>query len=583
MRIRFLFLLFFVISFLTSCKTEGNIPIPDASIQPDREFEAFTDNLFRNEACSDSLTLNYTLSHPENYNIPSDTGGPLPNGFSSFSYEDLEKNSLELENMLVALKKFDQKKLSREQLILYDILSDTLETQLEEQNYLAFTESLGPTTGIQAQLPILLAEFRIEDETDLSQYFSLLRTTPDYFSSLLALEVRKKELGTLPCRSTLSHIINQCERYLEENGTSVLEKTFENKMKNCPFLDAVACNKAVRRNRRLVRKKVIPAYKELMAGLASLLPFAGADGALCRYNRGDGYYACLVRSVTGSSRTPDELKDLLTSRLESAEQTLISYAAKDPALFGSCQDYAAKFTSPEQILSTLKTAAAADFPSCENTNYSVKYVDEALEDYLSPAFYLTPPLDDSENNVIYINGADRYDPSSLFNTLAHEGYPGHLLQTCYMQNRDLPLLRYTLDYGGFTEGWASYAEIYSYKYTGGSEGEVAILQNNMIASLCLYGLADIGVHMDGWNTDDLYQFMKTYGTWEKDAVKQLYEAIIDEPASYLKYTVGYLEFTLLKDKFREIDGADYTDKRFHAYILDMGNAPFHVLEKYMGN
>lgn len=583
MRVRFLILLFFAISVLTSCKTEENIPVPNASVNPDSEFAAFTDNLFKNEVCSDSLTLNYTLSHPENYNIPSHTGNLLPEGFTSFTYEDLESHSLELENTLATLKNFNQKKFSRQQLILYDILSDTLQTQLEGQNYLAFTESLGPTTGIQAQLPVLLAEFRMEDETDLSQYFSLLRTTPDYFTSLLDLEVRKKELGTLPCRSTLSHIINQCERYLEENGTSVLESTFENKIKNCSFLDAEAREKATRRNRRLVRKKVIPAYKELMAGLVDLLPFAGTDGALCRYNRGDSYYTYLIRSVTGSSRTPDELRELLTSRLESAEQTLISYAAKDPALFGSCQNYAAKFTSPEQILSTLKTAAAADFPSCENTNYSVKYVDEALEDYLSPAFYLTPPLDDSENNVIYINGADRYDPSSLFNTLAHEGYPGHLLQTCYMQNQDLPLLRYILDYGGFTEGWASYAEIYSYKYTGGSEGEVQILQNNMIAALCLYGLADIGVHKDGWNPDDLYQFMKAYGTWEKDAVTQLYEAIIDEPASYLKYAVGYLEFTLLKDKFREIDGANYTDKRFHTYILDMGNAPFDVLEKYMGN
>lgn len=580
MRVRFLILLFFVISVLTSCKAEGNAPIPDASVNPDREFESFTDNLFKNEVCSDSLTLNYMLSHPENYSISSDI---LPKGFSSFTYEDLEGHSLELENMLGALKKFEQKKLSRGQLILYDILSDTLETRLEGQNYLAFTESLGPTTGIQAQLPVLLAEFRIEDQTDLSQYFSLLRTTPDYFSSLLSIETRKKELGTLPCRSTLSHIINQCESYLGENGTSVLESSFEKKINDCSFLDADARQKAIRQNRRLVQKKIIPAYKELMAGLVDLLPFAGTDGALCHYDRGDGYYTYLVRSVTGSSRTPDELKELLMSRLESAEQTLISYAAKEPALFGSCQDYAAKFTSPEQILSTLKAAATADFPSCENTDYSVKYVDEALEDYLSPAFYLTPPIDDSENNVIYINGADRYDPASLFNTLAHEGYPGHLLQTCYMQSQNLPLLRYILGYGGYTEGWASYAEIYSYKYTGGSEGEVQILQNNMITALCLYGLADIGVHSEGWSPDDLYHFMKAYGTWEKDAVTKLYEAIIDEPASYLKYAVGYLEFTLLKDKFREIDGKNYSDKRFHTYILDMGSAPFHVLEKYMGH
>ena len=577
MRTRILFVLFFVISVLTSCGQDANPPHEKSSVY-DRDFAVFTERLFSSQVCSDSLSLNYTLAHPENYDLPS-----LPEGFSSFTYEDLAAQSLNLENTLAALKEFDTDKLSRQQRILYDILSDTLETQIEGQGFLAFSESLGPTTGLQAQLPVLLAEFRIEDKSDLSQYFSLLRTAPDYFSSILSIEEKKKELSTLPCRSTLSHIINQCESYLSENGTSILEISFEKKAAGFSFLDESEKQKAIKRNRRLVRKKITPAYKELMAGLVDLLPFAGEDGSLCRYNRGKNYYEYLVRMETGSSRPVGELKNLLKDKLETARQTLISIAGNNPSLFGTCQDYAAKFTSPDQILSTLKQAATADFPACENISYTVKYVDEALEDYLSPAFYLTPPIDDSENNTIYINGADRYDPASLFNTLAHEGYPGHLLQTCYMQSRDLPLLRYVLDYGGYTEGWASYAEIYSYRYTGGSDGEVQILQNNMISSLCLYGLADIGVHYEGWDSKNLYQFLKAYGTWEENAVTELYEAIIDEPGSYLKYSIGYLEFTLLKEKFKETYGAAYTDKRFHTYVLDMGSAPFSVLEKYMNS
>lgn len=576
MRARILFIFLFVISIVTSCGRGENTPNKEGAVKPDYDFTVFTERLFASQVCSDSLSLNYTLSHPENYNLPA-----LPDGFSSFTYEDLAAESLNIENTFAALKEFSPRSLSREQQILYDILCDTLETRIEGQNFLSFTENLGPTTGIQAQLPVLLAEFRIEDRSDLSQYFALLKTTPDYFSSLLSLEMKKKELGTLPCRSTISHIINQCELYLGENGTVVLESSFEKKAAGLSFLNEKERKKAIKRNQRLVRKKVIPAYQTLMSGLVDLLPFAGDDGALCRRERGKQYYEYLMRSVTGSARPVAEIKSLLTNKLESARQMLISIAKKAPSLFGTCQDYAAKYTSTEQILSTLKQAAAADFPACEDTSYTVKYVDKALEDYLSPAFYLTPPIDDAENNIIYINGADRYDPASLFNTLAHEGYPGHLLQTCYMQKKNLPLLRYTLDYGGYTEGWASYAEIYSFRYTGGSEGEVQILQNNMISSLCLYGLADIGVHYEGWDVGNLYQFLKAYGTWEMETVTELYEAIIDEPASYLKYAVGYLEFTLLQEKFREQAGESYTDKNFHTYVLDMGSAPFSVLQKYI--
>ena len=71
----------------------------------------------------------------------------------------------------------------------------------------------------------------------------------------------------------------------------------------------------------------------------------------------------------------------------------------------------------------------ADFPTPPEVSFSVKYVHSSLEDYLSPAFYLTPPLDDLTDNVIYINRASTYTALDLYTTLAHEGYPGHLYQT----------------------------------------------------------------------------------------------------------------------------------------------------------
>lgn len=567
----------------TSCSPASIIPrgadsgTPDTPHSDIQDFDTFSQSLFRSLAASDPLTLNYTLSHPENYGIHN-----LPDGFSSFTYDSLKKETISYENLLAALKTFDPEKLTHSQQILYEILEDKFSLQLEERKYLSLSESLGPTTGIQAQLPVLLAEFRIEDASDLSQYFSLLRTLPRYFSSLLSVEEKKKQLGTLPCRSTLTHIINQCESYLNDQGTSILVSTFTRKIAQADFLTEKERQKAIRKNKELIQKSVIPAYESLLGGLTDLLPFAGTDGALCHYKDGLSYYKYLVRAVTGSSRSVTELTEQMQAELERSHKALLSYAEKDPALFRTCQDYTGKFTRPEQILDTLKEKTTADFPACRaTTSYTVKKVDESLQDYLSPAFYLTPPLDDTDSNVIYINGADRYDPSSLFNTLAHEGYPGHLLQTCYAADKKFPILRYLFDYGGYTEGWASYAEIYSYKYTGQSEDEVGILQNNMTATLCLYGLADTGVHYKGWTVQELSDFLKPYGTFETSSVEDLYNAIVDEPASYLKYTVGYLEFTFLKEKFRQKAGENYTDKAFHTYVLDMGPASFDILRKHL--
>lgn len=553
----------------------GCVPARNTADNPD--FTAFTEELFRNEANSDSLTLNYTLSHPENYGITN-----LPSGFHSFSYEDLKASGLSLENLLASMERtYDRDSLSLKQQILYDILCDTLQSDIQDAGYAAFSGALGPTTGIQAQLPVLLAEFRIGDKGDLEQYFSLLTTVPDYFHSLLALEQKKKELGTLSSRTSLEHIISQCQEFLQTNGFSVLTTTFDKKIMSFSFLSEDEKKRNISRHNDCIRQYLSPAYQDLVNGLTELLASAGEDGSLSSRPEGSSYYSHLVRRITGSSLSLDELEKIMAEKLGTAQKTLMDYAKKDPSLFSSCQNYVSNYSSPDSILSALRERITTDFPQMADSTYEIKYVDKALEDYLSPAFYLTPPLDDSRTNVIYINNSSRFDASSLFNTLAHEGYPGHLYQTCYMHNKNLPKLRYLLDYGGYTEGWATYAEIYSYKYTGASKDEIGILRNNMIVSLCLYGLCDIGVHAHGWNREELLSFLNRYGSWNSDTADSVYDAVADEPASYLKYTVGYLEFMRLKEKMKEELGDTYSEKTFHTYVLDMGPAPFGILEKYI--
>lgn len=569
--------------FLTACHTgtgsdpsAQDITAQDSAQEDNRAFTEFCDRLFVTMACSDSLTLNYTISQPKNYGIEQ-----LPNGFPSFSYEDLTTDGAAAENVLSALEEFDPDTLSEEQQVLYAVLHESLSADIEDAAFPAFSEALGPTTGIQAQLPVLLAEFRIDASTDLSQYFVLLKSIPGYFKSLTALEEEKNKLGTLPARSTLSHIIAQCEQFIEKSGTSILEETFEHKIQESSFLSSEKKDAAIKKNRRFVKRFVLPAYRTLIEDLKQLLPSAPNRGSLSQFPNGSDYYDCLIRRTTGSSLSAGELFTLMQQTLEQAQENLLSIAAKDPSLFSSCQRYTTSYNTPDKILPALISMTSQDFPSCGKTDYQIKYIDPSLEDYLSPAFYLTPPVDDASGNTIYINTADRYDTSSLFNTLAHEGFPGHLYQTCYMHHKNLSPLRQILSYGGYTEGWASYAEIYSYRYTGMSTDEIRILQNNMVVSLCLYGLCDLGVHDKGWDTDSLRSFLDQYGTWDTDTASRLYETIVDEPASYLKYSVGYLEMLRLKAEMKKLLGEQYTDLLFHTYVLDMGPASFDVLHRFL--
>lgn len=569
MRKRFLSLFLIFCLLLSGCGSTGAGPASSSD-----SFQDFTSELFRSTVTSDSLTLNYTLSSPENYGIDS-----LPDGFPSFSGTDLSQSMSATENTLSRLQSYDKDELTFEDQVLYDTLADSLENDLQEEKMIPYASCFDPSSGIQAQLPVLLSEFLIDDPTDIEQYFSLIRSLPDYFNSLLAFEQAKTATKTLPAKSTIQKTITQCQQLLT-SGTGPLQRSFENRLADLSFLSADERSELSEKHKLSMKNELLPAYRSLVQGLTDLLAHAPADGALASYSGGQNYYACLIRQKTGSQLTPEQLNEELTRMLTTAEQDLFSIAAKTPSAFTSCETYTARYTDPAQILQILRQKMSADFPGITQQTCYIRYVDPSLEEFLSPAFYLTPPIDEKTANVIYINGADKYKHSGLFNTLAHEAYPGHLYQNCYMRQKKMNPLRYVLNFPGYTEGYATYAELYSYRYLGATQEEMSILQNNAVSILCIYALCDLGIHYFHWNHTQLTTFLQSHGVYADESIQSIYDNIIDSPGSYLPYTVGYLEITKLKALFQKQTGKSDSDLLFHQYLLDMGPAPFSVLKQY---
>ena len=51
-----------------SCACGAKNP-PEKESTPNASFKEFTDELYRSEVAADTLTLHYSLAHPENYDI----------------------------------------------------------------------------------------------------------------------------------------------------------------------------------------------------------------------------------------------------------------------------------------------------------------------------------------------------------------------------------------------------------------------------------------------------------------------------------------------------------------------------------
>ena len=238
--------------------------------------------------------------------------------------------------------------------------------------------------------------------------------------------------------------------------------------------------------------------------------------------------------------------------------------------------------NPISILNGLKKEIAKTFPTAPDTTVSVKYVPEALQGNLSPAFYMIPAIDSYEENVIYVNQAHMGNPLTLFTTLAHEGFPGHLYQNVYYAGTDPDPVRSMFNTGGYVEGWATYAEMCSYYLAPITKEQATILQKNSSIILGLYTLADIGIHYDGWSRVDTLAFFSNYGIQDVNTVNRIYDLVLGSPGNYAKYYIGYVEFLELKKEYAAKKGTGFSQKEFHKDVLMTGPAPFELVEKYMG-
>ncbi|WP_229409527.1 DUF885 domain-containing protein [Mediterraneibacter catenae] len=538
------------------------------------EFEAYTEELFCSEVSSNTINLHYTLKNPEDYGITEDAAV-----LGSFETDaDMVKASVE--NMRRSLENFSYDELDLQNKITFDILDYQIKAADQSADFILYEEPLGLVSGVQTQFPVVLSEYQFYDRQDVETYLALLEMTGEYFDSLIKFEREKASAGLFMADYALDTVIEQCQAFLDMGDGNYLYSTFANRIKDVNELTEEEKSDYIQDNALAVSDCIFPAYEKLISDLEQLRGSGKNEKGLSYLPEGIDYYELVVRQSTGSERSVEEMEDLtrrqITDDLEAMEKVLgITTEEAQEAAAAIAQ------TSAELILTRLQEGISGTFPEAPDTVLEVKYVPEEMEDHLSPAFYMIPAIDNTEQNVIYINQAHMSDDLTLFTTLAHEGYPGHLYQTVYYESTDPDPIRSIMDFGGYVEGWATYAEMGSYYLTPLSKEQATLLQKNSSIILGLYALADMGIHYDGWSRMDTVAFFSNYGITDAETVERIYELIIGSPGNYLKYYIGYVEFLELKKAWAEEKGEAFSQKEFHEAVLEVGPAPFEIVEEYM--
>ena len=535
----------------------------------DRQFRTFTRSLFQTEVSANTISLHYTLRSPSDYGI-----ADIPATYGSLSSDPIAAKA-SVRNVLSSLQEFDPDTLSSENALTFKILDTYLKNASTGTDYLLYQEPLGPVSGIHTQLPVLLSEYSFYDTQDVETYLALLKETPSYFDSVIRFEQKKAASGLFMPDYQADSVLDTCQSFIDMGKENYLVSTFNERIASLDLLHRNKKDSFQKENMKLVTEEIYPAYQNLITAIKSLKGKGMNEQGLSHFPYGKKYYEYLVRQTTGCNESISRLR--LMTRAQILEDLSAMQKILFPADAALTKASVLEQTSPDSMLDDLRSKITDTFPKIPDVDFQVKYVPESMQDYLSPAFYMIPAIDNLTENVIYINNGQTASGLNLYTTLAHEGYPGHLYQTVYFSASEPDPIRSILDFGGYVEGWATYAEMMSYYLAPLPKTEASLLQKNNSVILGLYALADMGIHYDGWSVTDTVRFFSDYGINDPNAVQSVYKLIIGSPANYLKYYIGYLKFYELKKEMADALGNQFSQKEFHRAVLDVGPAPFKIV------
>lgn len=564
----------------TAPSTEA--PVDPSSPEAIAEQEAFDQYLwesFEESVVSDTITLHYTLADPEGYGI---TPPEVTFGGDDISEESIAEDKKETEESLAEIEAFDYELLTYDQRFTYDILHNVLLTNLDFYNYTYLYEPFAYTSGLHSNLPITLSEYIFYSQKDVDDYLKLLELTPEYFGYYLDFERIKSEKGLFMSTNSANEVIRQCNEYIAKPEENLLIETFNDKIGDVDGLTEEQIEAYKQANYDAVMNYIIPTYENVIAVFKELKTTGKNDLGLAHFEGGTDYYKYLLANKTGTDKTPEEVIELLEKYIESTMNELTTLALTNYEAYTNYFTESEDFyqdSDPKGTILYFEDAFSERFPEIPDIDFTITPVHESLIDIVSPAFFMTPPLDAYEQNTIHTNLTSD-GAGAIWGTLAHEGIPGHMYQFVYFLSSNPEPIRALLNFNGYQEGWATYVELMSYEYYDGfSEPIYADFERiNSALSLLVSARVEIGVNYEGWDLNATRDYLNANG-FNGEAAQDIMDYVIAEPANYQMYVLGWLEFEELRTMAMDALGDKFNEQTFHKVLLDAGPCQFFLLRE----
>ena len=518
----------------------------------------------------------------------------VSNSFLRAQYEKANANLKELSGFDVSA--FSQK--SQMSWKIFKLLMEEKKTGFDFRfhNYI-----VNPLFGRQSQVTAFLINIHtIENIQDAKDYIARVRGIKNNFNQVITRLQTSAKRGIVPPRFIFSKVEDNIRSLLkghplDSEGKHVLALDFNRKI-SALNLSPLKKRKLNEELKEALLEFYKPAYEKLLAVWLKLKLKSKNDVGLWSQPQGRKYYAFLLRKMTTTDLTPEEIHQLGLKEVQRLHLEIEQLKNKLD-FKGSLLDFFNHFRNSRKFyhrnrkayiaqsnnaISEIKKSLPEFFKKLPKHHVVVKRVESFREKTTGGGFYQPPTVEGSRPGIFYVNlyrmnERPRYALKAL---TFHETLPGHHLQiSMALDLKSLPKFQRHARFTAFTEGWALYAErlagemgLYTNEYD-----QFGALAYELMRACRL--VVDTGLHYKKWSRDRAIGYLIRNSDVSYDSAVRSIERYIVNPGQATAYMIGFLKILDLRELAKKTLGDEFDIREFHHQVLKNGAVPLTVLEE----
>lgn len=545
-----------------------------------KEFDAFLEKVFVESMESDYLNMHFSVVDYKKYNIEKP-----PVDLGEIKYEFDNENYDYMENQLDELQSFDFNSLSLRQQYDYEALEYSLYETLASFFFYKYDFLFSEASCLPENLLSNYDGFTFYDKESVEDYLTCLKDVDRVIDDALAYTSNQFEDGYGLLDEWIDYTDNVVNNFAYSDDNQLVI-SFNSRIEKVTFLSDTEISNYKKQNEEIVVNEVVPAYIRIVSDLSQYYGKTSQEKYVLMSL--DPLYAEYTYFISASDNSSvDDMFLRLTDTLDYLEAAYITcmYDASSSEKFDTYfyGDVDVFNLSNYDLLAFLNSNLGSCYPNLGDVDYEAELLDPDIAPDSAIAYYFPAPIDNSNQNIIRINPNNIEKGAGTYNTLAHEGFPGHLYQHIYYQKTNPATFRSVISFIGYTEGYAVNASYDAFRFLGIDDEYAALslfLEKNYY--FLTYSIIDIGVNYYGWDIQDIIDYFDDNSMifmFDEESAAGIRSFLISMPGVYTSYGIGFANLMTLRLQTMEALGDRFDLVEYNDTILKNGPQPYVILKQ----